>query len=341
MHRFTDSDRVLAIFFANALFLNKSTPYKIARYLLATYATVIGIASVFIIGPESKLVAALLRSVGANIAMKALDLHFSRGTNFHPVYDTTGVPRRSDFVMPSYDPKTKQWSGIWRYARKLTTSLRYDDFDISVIKHVKFTHHPMRQALLSVAILGGIASTVGIPPFMTIDSPVLSAFFFLLALHATFCGFHFIPGFNVPLFEKHFLAADNLSEFWTKHWHGLFTSPIKSLAFTPFKRMTHSNAAGLCAAMAFSGLYHWFVVAGLEDDTASFRVFWFFALQGPGCIVDYAIWGRRKRQSILRRVFAWVVMLGLASWVVRGFPSVKVTNDDITWLAKNVGRGRI
>lgn len=270
--------------------------------------------------------------------MKALDLHFSRGVNFHPIYDPAARTNRS---MPSYDPKTKRWSGVWLYARKLTTSMRYDDFTISVIKRDKFTNHPMRQALLSVTVLAGIAFTVGIPPWMTIDSSVVSAFFFLCALHATFCGFHFLPGVHVPLFEKHFLAADNLSEFWTKHWHGLFTSPIKSLAFTPVKKLTGNSAAGLCAAMVFSGLYHWFVVEGLRDDTASSRVFWFFALQGPGCIIDHAIWGRRKVQSILRRAFAWFVMLGLASWVVRGFPSVKVTNDDITWLVKNLGHGRI
>lgn len=299
-----------------------------------------GLVAVYIIQPESKLVSAMLRSVGANVAMKALDLHIVRGIQFYPVYDPAAQAERK-LVMPKYDARTKQWTGLWRYARKLTTSMRYDDFNISVIKRDKFTAHPMRQAVLSVSILVGIACTLGVPPFMTIDSSVVSAFFFLCALHATFCGFHFLPVVNVPLFEKHFLAADNLSEFWTKHWHGLFTSPIKSLAFTPVKKLTRSSALGLCAAMSFSGLYHWFVVAGLEDDTASSRVFWFFALQGPACIVDYAIWGRRKTQSIFRRGFAWLVMLGLASWVVRGFPSVKVTNDDITWLVKNIVKGRI
>ncbi|RYF03226.1 MAG: hypothetical protein EOO77_31400 [Oxalobacteraceae bacterium] len=241
--------------------------------------------------------------------------------------------------MPTFDTKRQKWVGLWSYAARVTASMRYEDFDISVIKRDKFTNHPMRQAVLSCSVLAGIAATCGVPPYMTVDSSVISAFFFLLALHATFCGFHFLPGFGVPLFEKHFLGATSLSEFWTRHWHGLFTSPIKNLAFMPVKRLTHSNALALCAAMAFSGLFHWHVVEAFHDKTASFRVFWFFALQGPACIVDSIVWGRQK-STLLRKAFAWFVMLGLASWVVRGFPSVAVTNADITWLVTHIGQGR-
>lgn len=310
--------------------------------VLASYAAVVGITSVYIIRPESKLVSACIRAFGSYCAMKSLDLHLARGPGFRPVYDPQAVRANSDLVMPRWDAQARRWQdgGIWSYAARLTYSMRYEDFDISVIKRDRFTNHPMRQALLSCSILAGISLTLGVPPWMTIDSSVISAFFFLLGLHATFCGFHFLPGFDVPLFEKHFLEATSLSEFWTKHWHGLFTSPFKSLAFLPAKRITGSNAAGLCAAMAMSGLYHWFVVLAFEDSGAASRVFWFFALQGPACMVDHAIWGRAKSQSILRKMFAWVVMLGLASWVVRGFPSVAVTNRDITWLIQNIKYGR-
>lgn len=299
-----------------------------------------GVLAVYIVQPESKLVASSIRAFGGYCTMKTLDLHFSRGVSFFPKYDPTAEKACSDLRMPSHNPNTGKMEGVWAYAARITYSMRYEDFDISVIKRDKFTNHPMRQALLSVSILVGIAATVGIPPYMSIDSSVVSAFFFLLGLHATFCGLHFLPGFEVPLFEKHFLSADSLSEFWTRHWHGLFTSPIKNLAFLPTKGLTGSTAIGLCAAMAFSGLFHWFVVEAFDDSVASFRVFWFFALQGPACIVDNLIWGKGKK-TILRKVFAWVVMLGLASWVVRGFPSVAMTNRDITWLVTHIHQGRI
>lgn len=298
-----------------------------------------GILSVYLIEPESKLVAATIRAFGAYCTMKALDLHFSRGIAFYPKYDSAGVTADTTLRMPEQDEDAR-WHGVWAYAARVTYSMRYEDFDISVIRRDKFTNHPMRQAILSCSILAGIAGTFGVPPYMNIDSSVVSAFFFLLGLHATFCGLHFLPGFEVPLFEKHFLEADSLSEFWTKHWHGLFTSPIKNLAFLPVRTLTGSNAMALCGAMIFSGLYHWFVVLAFEDSEASFRVFWFFALQGPACIVDHAIWGR-SRKPFLRKVYAWTVMLGLASWVVRGFPSVTVTNEDITWLVTHIHEGRI
>jgi hypothetical protein len=323
-----------------------------------------GLFSYKIAGAESRIVEMFLRASGAIVAMKAVDLHFTRPRDKYPRFKT--------LVMPT------TLKGLWSYAAQLTYSMRYEDFDISVIEVERYTTHPMQQALLSGAVIVGMMAIYGIPPNMKVESSIISAFFFITCLHAIFCGLYFVPSFSIPLFQEHFFHTRSLTEFWTVNWHGLFSSPIKQLAYVPGHKIG-GRAAGMCAAMVFSGLYHWYVVRALREPALQTRVFWFFALQGPAILVDIAVFGgpRSRKPSkiaapkapktpaqvpnatssgtgrlvkepektpiavqILRRIYAWSVMLGLAAWVVRASPSLENTNKDFIWLVWAIFQGR-
>ncbi|ORY87107.1 Man1-Src1p-C-terminal domain-domain-containing protein [Protomyces lactucae-debilis] len=360
-----DLNSVGLLYAANLLIIwaARSKGAYILKQCLALAAVLTGVFAYKIAGPESRIVDMFIRAVGAVMAMKAADLHFTRKREAYPLYKS--------LVMP------KTFKGIAQYAARLTYTMRYEDFNISVIDAERYTTHPMQQALLSSVVLAGLMGIYGAPPNMRVESSLISAFFFITSLHAMFCGLYFVPSFGIPLFQEHFFHTRSLTEFWTINWHGLFTSPIKQLAYAPGHKIG-GRALGMCAAMAFSGLYHWFVVGALNEPVLRMRVFLFFVLQGPAILVDILVFGAPKSRKsskiaepkqpktpaqvpnatasgtgklvqekqkpfviqVLRRVYAWSVMLGLAAWVVRSAPSVESTNKDFIWLMWAVLQGR-
>ncbi len=280
---------ILLLYFANFYFPNRTRWGNFMRQFLAAAGIPLALASSWIVDPDSRLVAATLRSFGLYHALKTIDLHFARGSQF--------VPRYGDGRLP--DPSNITDRIV--YARKLTYQMRYEDFNISVVKTGRRQSHPFQEGAFSLILVALISASVGVPPH--ISSSIVSAFFFFLCLHACFCAMYILPGFNeIPLFEEHFLLTRSLTEFWSVTWHGLFTSPIKTLAFLPVRRVA-GKSGGVMAAMAFSGAMHWFMVLPLGREQGAFRVFVFFLVQGPGCILDAILFG--KSQNLWRRAFAW------------------------------------
>jgi hypothetical protein len=125
-------------------------------------------------------------------------------------------------------------------------------------------------------------------------------------------------------------------------WHQLFSAGLKVIAYDPLVRLTRVRALGVLGAFAVSGAWHAVQLYVLlpsaidvsrQADSAppggpsgAWRTFWFFTLNGLGCMIDGGVLRRiphATTRKVVRRTFAWLVLWNLAAWTARAWPSVR------------------
>jgi hypothetical protein len=232
-----------------------------------------------------------MRLCGGFLAMKVLDVVVAR--------------RHAPPILLSQGKLPEDWSGRIRYAALLAQQTRYEDFDISVVSKSR-TPPPARQQ-----VLHHVLSFIVIPAvYYFVHTAEASLLLVIVSIYAVFEAGHTIirPGSRTPLFNYPFIQP-TLGAFWSKGWHAIILSPLLSLASQP--------AAATLAAFTFSGVWHAYAVMPMGGYALAWRVAAVFVMQGAGCLLEYAVWGRER--TIPRRLFIWVWSLAWAGWALRAW----------------------
>ncbi|PGG97051.1 hypothetical protein AJ79_09365 [Helicocarpus griseus UAMH5409] len=174
--------------------------------------------------------------------------------------------------------------------------------------------------------------------FFPQSNPTVAALEVLLAIYIIWEFLQLILRYHnsSPLFGP-LWTATSLSTFWSKTWHSAFASPCRSLAYEPLRfnlptrygvPVSIARAIGVIASFCLMGFFHAYGLKPLMPFDALARIYAFFFLNGVGCVIEDAIWGRKAHWG--KTILAWAFELTIASWTVEGM-SVPKGLKDIHW----------
>jgi hypothetical protein len=232
------------------------------------------------------------------LAMKLLDIAVAR--------------RHAPPVLQSQGKLPIDWPARIRYALALTQETRYEDFDISVASRSRPLPPPAERTLHHVLCFVVVPAL-----YFFVHTAEVNVLFVLVCIYAVFESGHSIlrPGSRTPLFNYPFLQP-TLGAFWSKGWHTIILSPLQSIAIEPASALG-GRTAGVLAAFAFSGLWHGYAVVPMGGLAYAWKIVAVFVMQGVGCLLEHAIWGRER--TALRRIVIWAWSLGWGGWALRAW----------------------
>ncbi|EMC99496.1 hypothetical protein BAUCODRAFT_29842 [Baudoinia panamericana UAMH 10762] len=209
------------------------------------------------------------------------------------------------------------WNDATTYVWLMFAEMRYHSFDTAVEQRG-------RPGLVSLAERRRQqAWTFGIPTLLiilvcllpTAETKIASL---LAAIQLIFQLLHTLlhPSCPHPLFYMPFAAA-SMSDFWTIHWHA--SAPfLRTLAYSPTRKVTGSRAAGMMAAFCLSGIWHAWCAAPLaiKPWLLAFNVWAYFMGFGIVILAERWLWGTQQG-GMIQRLCVWAYAIGVGGYMWR------------------------